>query len=91
MSLIVDIEKKLGDFNLKVKFDTNTKKIALYGLSGSGKTVTLKCISGIITPDKGKIVINGVTVFDKEKKINLSPQNRNVGYLPQHFSLFPDI
>lgn len=91
MSLIVDIEKKLGDFNLKVKFDTNTKKIALYGLSGSGKTVTLKCISGIITPDKGKIVINGVTVFDKEKKINLPPQKRHVGYLPQHFSLFPDM
>ncbi len=91
MSLLVDIKKKFGDFNLRIKFNTNEKKVALFGLSGSGKTVTLKCIAGIITPDNGRIVIDGVTVFDKEKKINLLPQKRNVGYLPQHFALFPNM
>lgn len=91
MSLLVDIKKKLGDFTLNVCFNTDKKTTSLFGLSGSGKSVTLKCIAGIITPDSGKIVIDGITVFDSDKKINLPPQKRNVGYLPQNYALFPNM
>ena len=91
MSIYVDINKKLGNFNLNVKFNTDSKSTALFGLSGSGKSVTLKCIAGIIKPDSGKIVINGKVLFDSDKKINLPPQKRNIVYLPQNYALFPNM
>ena len=47
MSLIVDIEKQLGSFSLKMKFEIGTEVLALLGASGSGKSMTLKCIAGI--------------------------------------------
>ncbi len=91
MSLLVDIKKKLGDFTLDVSFDTDSKSLGLFGLSGSGKSVTLKCIAGLITPDSGRIIIDGLTVFDSDRRINLPPQKRNIGYLPQNYALFPNM
>lgn len=67
MSIYVDIEKKLGDFHLKVAFETENETQALLGASGCGKSMTLKCIAGIEKPDKGKIILDGVTLFDSEK------------------------
>ena len=89
MSLIVDIEKRLGDFNLKIKFGTNEKVTALLGASGSGKSLTLKCIAGVLTPDKGRIVLNGRVLFDSEKHISVKVQDRHVGYFFQDYALFP--
>ncbi len=91
MSLYVDILKTLGDFTLRVKFSSNNDTLALFGLSGSGKSITLKCIAGIMIPDTGEIVINDKVVFDSEKGINLPPQKRSVGYLPQSYALFPNM
>ena len=91
MPLYIDITKKLGDFTLRIKFSTNSKTTALFGLSGSGKSITLKCIAGIIKPDSGKIVLNNRTLFDSEKKINIEPQKRKIGYLPQNYALFPNM
>ncbi|MDY5483434.1 MAG: ATP-binding cassette domain-containing protein, partial [Clostridium sp.] len=62
--------------------------MGLLGYSGSGKTMTLKMIAGIITPDKGKIVLNGRTLFDSNAGINLKPQQRNVGLMFQSYALF---
>ena len=53
--------------------------------------MTLKCIAGIETPDEGKIILNGRTLFDSEKKINLIPQKRKVGYMFQDYALFPNM
>ena len=89
MSLSVHIEKKLGAFSLKVEFETQGERMALLGLSGSGKSMTLKCIAGIETPDAGRIVLDGRVLFDSEKRINLPPQKRQVGYLFQNYALFP--
>ncbi len=91
MSLIVDIEKKLGSFTLRSKFETDKGTMALLGASGCGKSVTLKCIAGIMTPDKGRIVLDGETLFDSEKRIDLTPQQRRVGYLFQQYALFPNM
>ena len=65
--------------------------MALLGASGSGKSMTLKCIAGIERPDSGKIVLNGRVLFDSERRINLSPQKRKVGYLFQQYALFPNM
>ena len=69
MSLQVEIEKKLNDKVLSVSFDTEGKQgiTGILGASGCGKSMTLKCIAGIETPDRGSIVLDGVTLFDAAK------------------------
>ena len=89
MAVSVNIEKNFRDFSLKVQFEGGSAAIGLLGASGSGKSMTLRCIAGIETPDRGKIVINGKTVFDSEAGINLKPQKRRIGYLFQNYALFP--
>lgn len=91
MSILVDIEKQFKGFNLKVQFENGEGVTGLLGASGSGKSMTLRCIAGIEKPDKGRIIVDGVTYFDAEKKINLSPQKRNAGYLFQNYALFPNM
>lgn len=66
-------------------------RMALLGASGCGKSVTLKCIAGIMTPDRGHIILDGETLFDSEKHINLPPQKRWIGYLFQQYALFPNM
>lgn len=89
MAVEINIEKKFKDFSLKVAFCSTASATGILGASGSGKSMTLRCIAGIEKPDKGRIVINGKTVFDSEKKINLAPQERRIGYLFQNYALFP--
>ena len=91
MELTVDIKKRLGPFTLDVRFDFMGGTMALLGASGSGKSMTLKCIAGIATPDSGKIVLNGKALFDSDKGIDLSPRERRIGYLFQNYALFPNM
>ena len=91
MSIYVDIEKDFGSFCLKAKFEAGNETLALLGASGCGKSMTLRCIAGIVTPDRGKIILDGVTLFDSEKKINLSPQQRRTGLMFQNYALFPNM
>lgn len=91
MSLVVDIEKRIGNFTLKAHFHDEDHILGLLGASGCGKTMTLKCIAGIMKPDKGKIILNDRVLFDSDKKINLKPQERHVGYLFQNYALFPNM
>lgn len=91
MSLSVNIKKHFKGFSLNVFFETNNEYLGILGASGSGKSMTLKCIAGIETPDEGRIVLNDRVLFDSEKKINLKPQERNIGYLFQNYALFPNM
>ncbi len=91
MALYVDIEKKCGDFLLKVKFTAEKEVMGLLGASGCGKSMTLKCIAGIEKPDKGVIRLDDKVFFDSEKRINLPVQKRKVGYLFQDYALFPNM
>lgn len=91
MGLYVDIEKKLKDMTLRVKFDTGqtTGITGILGASGCGKSMTLKCIAGIVKPDRGKIVLNGRLLYDSGARIDQKVQKRRVGYLFQNYALFP--
>lgn len=91
MSLSVHIRKTAGNFRLTVDFEYPSGITGILGASGCGKSMTLKCIAGIISPDEGRIVLNGRVLFDSEQKINLKPQERNVGYLFQNYALFPNM
>jgi molybdate transport system ATP-binding protein len=89
--LEASFEKRIGGFHLHVNFSTHMEFLAILGESGCGKSLTLKCLAGLLTPDKGKIVLNGKILFDSDKKINLPPGKRNVGYMFQNYSLFPNM
>lgn len=91
MSLLVDIEKELDGFHLKSSFESGDEIVGLLGASGSGKSMTLKCIAGIEKPDKGLIVLDETVLFNSELRINLPPQKRRVGYLFQNYALFPNM
>lgn len=91
MAIEVCIKKKFPDFCLDVEFQAEEEIFGVLGESGCGKSLTLKCIAGIETPDEGRIVLNGRTLFDSEKGVNLSPRERRVGYLFQDYALFPNM
>ena len=91
MELSVEIEKKLRNFTLRADFTVQDEIFALLGASGCGKSMTLKCIAGLETPDRGRIVLNGRVLFDSDAGINLKPQARKVGYLFQNYALFPNM
>ena len=91
MSLQAIIKKRFSGFSLDVSLNTDGGVMGILGASGSGKTMTLKCIAGIETPDEGRIVLNGRVLFDSEKHINLPPQKRKIGYLFQNYALFPNM
>ena len=81
----------MGNFYLDLNFSTDQHPLGLLGASGSGKTTVLRCIAGLETPDSGKIVLNGRTLFDSDQKINLGPQDRRCGLLFQDYALFPHL
>ena len=91
MSLFVGIEKRLGDFHLQVSFEADNGITSLFGASGCGKSMTLKCIAGIVRPDRGKIILDGTTLYDSARHINIPAQKRQVGYLFQQYALFPNM
>ncbi len=89
MALEVNIEKQAGTFRLQAAFTCEKEFLGILGASGCGKSMTLKCIAGIERPDRGRIALDGRVLFDSEKKIDLPPQERRVGYLFQNYALFP--
>ena len=89
--LKVKIKKQLDNLVLDVDFETDDEILGLIGASGSGKSMTLKCIAGIEKPDEGLIVLNDRVLFDSDQHINLRPQDRKIGYLFQNFALFPQM
>ncbi|BCZ47501.1 ABC transporter [Clostridium gelidum] len=91
MSLHINIEKHLPSFDLKVDFEHKNGVLGFLGASGSGKSMSLKCISGLITPSIGEIIVNDKIFFDSKKAISLSPQKRKIGYLFQNYALFPNM
>ncbi len=89
MGIRVDIRKRLDSFDLEVAFETERETLGILGASGSGKSMTLRCIAGIERPDEGVITVDGLTVFDSASGIDLAPRDRCVGLLFQHYALFP--
>jgi molybdate ABC transporter permease protein len=91
IELVVDIQKRLPGFRLNVSFQTDQTPLGLLGGSGAGKSLILRCIAGLDTPDQGRIVLNGKVLFDSEKNINLPPRDRSCGFLFQNYALFPHL
>ena len=91
MSLEVNVTKRFDGFTLHAAFTAGDTATALLGASGCGKSMTLRCIAGIVRPDEGRIVLDGRVLFDSAQGIDLPPQQRNVGLLFQNYALFPNM
>ena len=91
IELLVEIQKQLPGFLLDVAFHTGQTPLGLLGASGAGKSLILRCIAGLSSPDRGRIVLNGKVLFDSERGINLPPRERACGFLFQNYALFPHL
>lgn len=89
MPLEVQIEKKLADFTLDLKFRAADAPLSVLGASGAGKTMLLRCIAGLERPGRGHISLNERILFDSEKKIVVPARDRRIGLLFQNYALFP--
>ncbi len=89
--LSVSFEKRVGNFHLRPTFEADEEMVVLLGPSGSGKSLTLRAIAGLLTPDRGRIEVPDGVVFDSAQRVNLPPQRRNVGYVVQNLALFPHL
>jgi len=89
--LEVTLQKSFDGFRLEVAFAVNDGLVVLFGPSGSGKSLTLQAIAGTVQPDTGRIVLDGQPLYDSAHHLNLPPQQRHVGYVPQHYALFPHL
>lgn len=87
--LMVEIQKQLANFTLNTAFTAQQETLGILGGSGSGKSMTLRCIAGVETPTSGRIVLNGQTLFDSERGINLPSHERKVSLVFQNYALFP--
>ena len=87
----VNIKKQLKNFLMDMSFDIKEGCTGILGASGCGKSMTLKAIAGIVTPDEGMIKTEKQVFYDSDRKINLPPQKRRVGYLFQNYALFPNM
>ena len=91
LSLKKQLRTGVGPFTLEVGFRSAAQRLVLYGPSGAGKTQTLRMIAGITPPDSGWVRVAGRTLFDAAAGLNLSPQQRQVGYVFQDYALFPHL
>ncbi len=89
--LDVHVTKHFDGFTLDVSFTTHAAVTALMGPSGSGKSQTLRAVAGAMRPDRGRIALDGEPLFDAGAGIDVPPQAREVGYVPQHYALFPHL
>nr|MCA8837509.1 ATP-binding cassette domain-containing protein [Pseudomonadota bacterium] len=89
--LEIALQKRFDTFQLDIMFAAQDGIIVLFGPSGSGKSLTLQAVAGTMQPDSGSITLDGQPVFDSRNRINVPPQQRRVGYVPQNYALFPHL
>ena len=89
--LLVDVDKRLGEFSIAAKFETAGGATALFGPSGAGKTSVINMIAGLVGPDRGRIVLDDVVLFDSATRIDVPAHRRRIGTVFQEGRLFPHL
>ena len=97
--IFLDIKKSFDDpgraapFHLGIHLEMpeNSRTFVLFGASGSGKTLTLHCLAGLVRPDAGRIVVDGNVLYDSEQGICVPARRRRIGYMFQDYALFPHL
>ena len=91
MSLSLRLRHRLGAFALDVAAEAPPGVTALFGRSGAGKTTVVNAVAGLLTPDEGRVAVDGALLFDTARGVNLPPHRRRVGYVFQEGRLFPHL
>jgi molybdate transport system ATP-binding protein len=91
MTVAVDIEKTVGGFKLSAKFESAGRLTVLFGRSGAGKTTLVNLVAGLLRPDRGRIAVDGVALFDGAAGIDVPTHKRRIGYVFQEGRLFPHL
>lgn len=95
MTLLVSIKKRVGSgkrtFALDASFAANASRVVFFGASGSGKTMTMRAIAGLVRPDSGRIALGRRLLYDSQRRVFIKPRSRKIGYVPQDFALFPHL
>jgi len=89
--LVVQLDKQLGDFAVKASFASESGATVLFGPSGAGKTSVINMIAGLLTPDHGRLELDGEVLFDEKARINVPTARRHIGYVFQEGRLFPHL
>jgi len=89
--LAVNLEGRVGPLALSAAFDTTDGPVVVTGPNGSGKTSLLLMILGVKKPERGRVSIDDVPLFDAGARIDVPVEERRIGYLPQTFGLFPHL
>jgi molybdate transport system ATP-binding protein len=89
MGFSLNLFKKVDGFTLEAEWAIQEELAVLFGFSGAGKSMTLQMIAGLMTPERGRIILGDEVLFDGHTGINLSPQDRSIGYVFQDLALFP--
>jgi len=87
----LNVTKLLKNVSLKFTFSGASNRIVVFGPSGSGKTLLLKMIAGFFDPEQGEISVDDHLLFSKVKNVSVPIYRRNIGYLPQEYTLFPNM
>lgn len=91
MGVSFSLKKQLDQFNLDVSCSFPGGVLVIQGESGSGKSTILNCISGLLTPETGRVEVNGRVLYNSGQNVNIPVQNRNIGYVFQNYALFPNM
>lgn len=89
MGLAVALKKRVKGFSLDVEWAIGSELAVLFGPSGAGKSMTLQMIAGLMTPDEGRVAIDGTVMFSSAGRIDVPPHKRHLGYVFQDLALFP--
>ena len=89
--LSVDVEKRLGDFELAARFEAKGGATALFGPSGAGKSSIVGMIGGLLKPDRGRIALGSDVLFDSAARVNVPAHRRRIGTVFQEGRLFPHL
>jgi molybdate transport system ATP-binding protein len=89
--LQADFQLDTHNFHLHFTLEAEPEIVVVFGPSGAGKSLSLRALTGLIKPQAGVIVLGERTLYDEERDIFLPPQARRIGYVPQHFALFPHL
>jgi molybdate transport system ATP-binding protein len=91
MTIEIDVKHRLGNFSLDACFSADSGTVALFGPSGAGKTTLINAVAGLLRPDRGRVVVDGMTLLDTKGGIDVPPHRRRIGYIFQDGRLFPHL
>ena len=76
---------------IRARFSLMDGILVVFGPSGTGKTLTVRAVAGLVRPAEGRIAVRGEALYDHALGVHLPPERRRVGYVPQHVALFPHL